>query len=47
MQRHTAHRIWPRILAERPEYKVAEVTVRQYVRERKAEELSTRTGSPG
>src|SRR5271166_2650819 len=36
-QRHTAHRIWQRILAERPEHKVAEVTVRQYVRERKAE----------
>ena len=36
-QRHTAHRIWQRILAERPEQKVAEVTVRQYVRERKAE----------
>jgi transposase len=36
-QRHTAHRIWQRILDERPEHKVAEVTVRQYVRERKAE----------
>ncbi len=36
-QRHTAHRIWQRILAERPEHKVAEVTVRQYVRARKAE----------
>jgi transposase len=36
-QRHTAHRIWHRIVAERPEYKVAEVTVRQYVRERKRE----------
>src|ERR1700726_1849196 len=36
-QRHTAHRIWQRIAAERPEHKVAEVTVRQYVRERKAE----------
>ena len=36
-QRHTAHRIWQRIVAERPEHKVAEVTVRQYVRERKAE----------
>jgi transposase len=36
-QRHTAHRIWQRILAERPEHKVAEVTVRQFVRERKAE----------
>src|ERR1700740_2025598 len=28
-QRHTAHRIWQRILAERSEHKVAEVTVRQ------------------
>jgi len=36
-QRHTAHRIWHRIVTERPEHKVAEVTVRQYVRERKAE----------
>ena len=34
-QRHTAHRIWRRVLAERPERKVAEVTIRQYVRERK------------
>jgi len=36
-QRHTAHRIWRRILAELPERKVAEVTIRQYVRERKRE----------
>jgi transposase len=36
-QRHTAHRIWQRIMAERPEQRVAEVTVRQYVRKRKAE----------
>ncbi len=36
-QRHTAHRIFARILAERPERKVAEVTIRQYVRERKRE----------
>jgi hypothetical protein len=28
-QRHTAHRIWQRILAERPGHKVAEVTVRR------------------
>jgi transposase len=34
-QRHTAHRIWQRIRIERPASKVAEVTVRQYVRERK------------
>jgi len=36
-QRHTAHRIWKRICRERPEFQVAEVTVRQYVRERKRE----------
>ena len=36
-QRHTAHRIWQRIVTERPEHRVAEVTVRQYVRARKAE----------
>jgi hypothetical protein len=35
-QRHTAHRIWQRLLTEMPEHKVAEATVRQYVRERKA-----------
>jgi transposase len=43
-QRHTAHRIWQRILTEMPERKVAEVTIRQYVRERKQElGWSTRT----
>jgi transposase len=36
-QRHTAHRIWQRIRTERPASKVAEVTVRQYVRGRKQE----------
>ena len=36
-QRHTAHRIWQRIETELPEQKVAEVTIRQYVRERKRE----------
>ncbi len=36
-QRHTAHRIWQRILTELSERKVAEVTIRQYVRERKRE----------
>jgi len=36
-QRHTAHRIWQRIVAERPGHQAAEATVRQYVRERKAE----------
>ena len=34
-QRHTAHRIWCRIRAEMPEMKVAESTIRGYVRERK------------
>src|SRR5215472_4069639 len=44
-QRHTAHRIWQRIVTELPaERKVAEVTVRRYVRERKHElGWSTRT----
>jgi len=36
-QRHTARRIWQRIRAEMPERKAAEVTIRQYVRERKRE----------
>jgi transposase len=36
-QRHTAHRIYERIRQELPEQQVAEVTVRQYVRERKRE----------
>lgn len=35
-QRHTAHRIYVRIGQERPGQQVAESTVRQYVRERKA-----------
>jgi len=43
-QRHTARRIWQRIVAEMPERAVAEVTVRRYVRERKQElGWSTRT----
>jgi len=43
-QRHTAHRIFERIRTEMPEHKVAEVTVRLYVRERKGElGWSTRT----
>jgi len=43
-QRHTAHRIWQRIRAERPEQVVAESTIRKYVRERKWElGWSTRT----
>src|SRR6516162_3304402 len=42
--RHTAHRIWQRIVTELPERKVAEVSVRRYVRERKhALGWSTRT----
>jgi transposase len=36
-QRHTAHRIYQRIKTELPDHAVAEVTVRQYVRERKRE----------
>ena len=36
-QRHTAHRIFERIRLELTERKVAEVTIRQYVRERKRE----------
>ena len=35
-QRHTAHRIWMRLRREKPEVAVAESTVRQYVRARKA-----------
>jgi transposase len=34
-QRHTARRIWRRLLAEQPEHPVAESTVREYVRGRK------------
>lgn len=34
-QRHTAHRIWVRLRAEHPEHRVAESTLRAYVRERK------------
>jgi len=36
-QRHTAHRIWCRLKAERPEATVGESTVREYVRKRKIE----------
>jgi transposase len=36
-QRHTAHRIYERIRSELPEHKVAEVTVRVHVRQRKRE----------
>lgn len=35
-QRHTAHRIWVRIGSEYPECRVAESSVRRYVRERRA-----------
>lgn len=35
-QRHTAHRIWTRLRRELPEMAVAESTVRQYVRAKKA-----------
>lgn len=34
-QRHTAHRIWDRILAEQPEKSISESTVRTYVRWKK------------
>jgi transposase len=36
-QRHTAHRIYERIRAERPECALAEATVRRYVQQRKEE----------
>lgn len=36
-QRHTAHRIWCRLRAERPDVDVAESTIREYVRRRKVE----------
>jgi hypothetical protein len=36
-QRHTAHRIYERIRRELPEHRVAEATVRVYVRQRKHE----------
>lgn len=36
-QRHTAHRIWERLLGERPDVIVSESTVRRYVRNRKHE----------
>jgi hypothetical protein len=36
-QRHTARRIWRRILTEQPDQTIAEATIRQYVRERKRE----------
>jgi hypothetical protein len=36
-QRHTAHRIWCRIRAERPEVEVGESSIRRFVRARKIE----------
>lgn len=36
-QRHTAHRIYVRLCKERPDWPVAEATVRRYVRQRKLE----------
>ena len=36
-QRHTAHRIWVRLLREKPEWRLGESTLRQYVRQRKRE----------
>jgi hypothetical protein len=57
-QRHTAHRIWQRIVSDLPEWKVAEVTVRRYVRaptggglvnphDLRAAELPAGAGRPG
>lgn len=58
-QRHTAHHIWVRIGQEHPEVRVAEATVRRYVRRRKqgagcgsardlrAAELQLGRGGPG
>jgi len=34
-QRHTAHRIWVRLKQEKPEHRIGEATVHQYVRQRK------------
>jgi hypothetical protein len=34
-QRHTAHRIWERMVQELPDCKIGERTVRQYVQQRK------------
>ena len=34
-QRHTAHRIWARLRQEKPEHRIGEATVREYVRRRK------------
>lgn len=42
-QRHTARRIWVRITKERPGYRIAESTVRQYVRVKK-QALGMRVG---
>jgi transposase len=36
-QRHTAHRIWMRLLEEHPEHNIGEPTVRRYVWQRKQE----------
>lgn len=36
-QRHTAHRIWARLLQEQPAHQLGEATVREYVRRRKRE----------
>ena len=36
-QRHTAHRIYERLLVEKPEQVVAESTLRRYVRQRQRE----------
>ena len=36
-QRHTAHRIWTRLMAEFPDAKLGESTLRHFVGERKRE----------
>jgi hypothetical protein len=36
-QRHTAHRIWQRLVQEKTDSQVAEATVRRYVQRRKEE----------
>src|SRR4051812_16916302 len=46
-QRHTAHRIYERLRQEHAEHSIAESTVRQYVRERKAALGLLRRGAVG
>jgi hypothetical protein len=46
-QRHTAHRIYERLRVELPGVRVSERTVRQYVRERRAQAGFVRAGGDG